>query len=114
MSKKYGSKEMDGDYQMNRFKFRSVKEWFVWAYVRQKSSKPICTELAHFSDEKLDRISILIKSADILHELIRLCELEGILEEFMPMMVVPLKYTKKITTFDPKNFILSDELDDEP
>ncbi|CAL7961290.1 conserved hypothetical protein [Alphaproteobacteria bacterium] len=95
-------------------RFNSVKEWFTEGYSEQKNFKFIGSDLDSFLDRNSDPLCFVKKGIKMLNELIELCEEEGILEKIMPSIVIPLKYVEstEITIFDPKTFILEDELDD--
>ncbi len=97
-------------------KFDTVKEWFQWAYIEQKSSKPICTELAHFSfyNKDDDRITMLKKSIQVFNSLIEISSAEGILSDMMPIMVISLKCSEdSLVLLDKDKFILENEFDKE-
>ncbi|CAL7959918.1 hypothetical protein MIDIC_170003 [Alphaproteobacteria bacterium] len=94
--------------------FDSAKEWFAKVYLEQKNFKSIGMNLDYFLDKNSDPLCFVKKGIEMLYELIELCEKEGILEKIMPSIVIPLKYVEstEITIFDPRTFILEDELHD--
>lgn len=110
MIKKHGYKKMDGEYQMTKFK--SVKELFIRDYIEVINFKSKSIDLDYFFKRNSDPLCFVKKGVEMLNELINLCEKEGILDNIMPCLIFPLKDSEdnKLITFDPKIFVLEEEL----
>ncbi|WPX97403.1 hypothetical protein [Candidatus Bandiella euplotis] len=102
---------MDGNYQM--IKFNNIEDWFNKIQPEIKKSKSVDIDLDYFLKRNKDPLCFVKKGIVMLNELVVLCKKKGIIEDYMPSIIIPLKCIKasNIAVFNSNNFDLVNEID---